>query len=503
MKTKYSALFVLITLSSQLFGQASTRKLPSTINHPSINTSAPFINLDGNKLVYLSDYTEDSKPAIFQSNRADGVNWSEGKMLPRQINNALSFQKGYTLSPDGRIFYMSISRSTGLGGFDIYQSEQRGSVWTEPVNIGVPFNSKMHDASPTFSTDGNAVYFMRCEKMSFEKAEGCRLLFSRKKQNGTWGEPEELPSYINTGNSQSPRIMGDGQSLIFSSDKLSPNQGGMDLYLTRRDGSSWTEPQPLTFVNSAGDDQFVSATSLGRYLMIDMPGTRKREIVEVLFPSELKPKATLKIEGSVNTPACYVSVMDIATQKKVYEGKPRNNQFVVYLNEGSRYELAVDPEQDNVTFFSRVIDLAQNKIAQVERVNVSLGAASEGQNLELPVIFYDDSLSITPAAEVSLRRLARFIKANPGKRFTVTVKSTATPGTSTPEPVVSDSLALSDSTSQNTVQAPVASVPSIEQQRISQIVTYLTKLGIDNSKFETAIVEVDEKPSSIITLTVM
>jgi hypothetical protein len=360
----------------------------------------------------------------------------------------------------------------------------------------------MHDASPTFSTDGRAAYFMRCEKMNFEKAEGCRLFTSSKKPNGSWGEPEELPSFINTGNSQSPRIMGDGQTLIFSSDRLAPNKGGMDLYQTQRQGTTWTQPQALTFVNNAGDDQFVSATSLGRYLMIDAAGTRKREIIEVLFPAELKPKATLKIEGNLNTSACYISVIDIDTQKKVYEGKPSNNQFIVYLAEGSRYELAVDPEQDDFTFYSKVIDLTQEKIAQVEKVNVSIGAADEAQNLDLPVIFFDDSLAITPVSEVSLRRMARIIKANPNRRFTININADVMPSNTAEELVAGDSLALADTNTQDAPEGPVISSPNTAQLQTDQIVSYLEKVGIDSSAFDHAIIKAEGKKESIVTVIV-
>src|SRR5688572_4860026 len=103
-------LSVLAALPGQLYAQAQIRKLPPNINHPTINVSAPFTNLDGNALLFLSDYAEDDKTVMYFSTRIDGVNWKDPVMLPKAINNGLNFLKAYTLSPDGKTIYLTNSR---------------------------------------------------------------------------------------------------------------------------------------------------------------------------------------------------------------------------------------------------------------------------------------------------------------------------------------------------------------------------------------------------------
>lgn len=423
MKRQILAFLSLVVCSSQLTAQVQTRKLPANINHPTINVSVPFTNLDGNALLFLSDYAEDDKTVIYFSTRTDGVNWKDPVMLPKTINNGLNYLKGYTLSPDGKTIYLTNSRTNGLGGFDIYKSEQKGNFWSELVNLGLPLNSKSNDGSPTFSADGNAVYFMRCEKMNFEKAEGCKLMMSKKKPNGQWDEPVDLPASVNTGNSQTPRIMGDNETLIFSSDKLSPNKGGMDLYMTRWSGSSWSSPTPLDFVNTANNDQYVSATSLGRYLMKDAPGARKSEIVEVLFPSAIKPKATMKVEGQVNPNSAFVSIFNQKNQNKVFNGKPSaTGSFIVYLNEGNKYDLSIDPEQDNYTFYSKAFDLTNDKFPQIEKLSATLKPVASGDEIELAgVSFKPNSFELTSTSAQELRRAVRMIKGNPSFKFNIDI----------------------------------------------------------------------------------
>jgi len=407
-------LSVLAGLPNHLYAQAQIRKLPPNINHPTINVSVPFTNLDGNALIFLSDYADDGKIVMYFSTRMDGVNWKDPVMLPKTINSGLNFLKGFTLSPDGKTIYLTNSRSGGLGGFDIYKVEQKGSFWSELTNLGLPLNSKGNDGSPTFSADGSAVYFMRCEKMTFDKAENCKLMMSKKNPKGQWDEPVELPASINTGNSQTPRIMGDGETLIFSSDKFSQSKGGMDLYMTRWNGSTWSAPLGLDFVNTPNDDQFVSATSLGRYLMKDAPGQRKSEIVEVIFPSSIKPKTTMKVEGMASPPTAYVSVFNKKDQSKVFNGRPSaTGSFLLYLNEGNKYDLSIEPEQDNYTFYSKEFDLSGDKFPQIEKVAATLKPVSVGDEIELAGIsFKPNSFELTTSSNQELRRLVRMIKGN-------------------------------------------------------------------------------------------
>lgn len=502
LRLKLTLVLAYVLALESISAQAPFRRLPNPINHPSINVSAPFINLDGDVLLYISDDTEGNRPMIFASSRTDGVNWNACKVLPRTINNGLSFLKGYTLAPNGSSIYLAIKRSNGLGGFDIYRSDRRGAVWGEPVNVGLPFNSKGHDASPTFSADGTAAYFMRCDEMTFDQAKGCKIFSIRKKPNGQWNEAEELPAYINTGNSQTPRIMGDGETLIFASDKIVPGAGGMDLYETRWDGTAWSHPLPLTFLNTAEDDQFVSATSLGRYLMKDSRGTRTTEIVEVLFPAELKPKATLMVEGTVNTSASFVSVTDLQTRRKVFEGRPKSNEFLVYINEGSIYELAVDPEQDDMTFYTQIFDLTTEKIQQREKVAASVQQLSRGAEIILPPVFNGADAELPAAAMPTLKRVARLIKANPDFRFLMQITAPTQPASQFKEESVIDSTATFAPQTDSSASTPEVAAGEMSSTQLlgDSILNYMESLGVSRNVVSVRIVDDQEADALAVKL---
>lgn len=421
------ALLALVA-AEQAHSQAQVRKVSTTINHPSLNVYAPYISADANAIVFLTDNAEDHVLTPFFSFRDRG-DWREPQVLPKSVNTRLNFTRGFGLSADGETLLFSTMKSPGVGGFDIWFSDWKGTVWGNPVNPGAPINSRAHEACASLTADGKTMYFMRCERMDQNRADGCKIFRVDKKSNGMWGDPVALPDHINTGNSQSPRIMADAQTLIFSSDKLLPSKGGMDLYLSRRTGESWSDPIALEFVNTDKDDQYVSVTGLGRYLMRDSRGARKNELVEYLIPEELRPKGMMKIDGRVvdeegKPLQAYVSLVNGQTGERIYNGRPdANGSFLVYAMEGNRYELSVDPEHGNKTYYTRVFDLTREPLPQVEKVRAVLKPLAVGDELVLDgVTFQPHSAEIDmDASQRTLQRLTRMVTANPHLRFEVEV----------------------------------------------------------------------------------
>lgn len=424
---KIICFFLFLITINLVYGQAKTRRLPGIINHPSFNLFAPFISHDGNALLFVSDTGEDGALTVSYTSREN--DWTQPVELPKNVNHRLVYLKGFGLSADGKKLYFTSTKSPVVGGYDIMISELKGTSWTEPQNLMLPINSKTNEGCPSLTPDGNTIYFMRCDKMDQRNAGGCKLFRADKKSNGRWEEPKELPSNINTGNSQSPRIMADSETLIFSSDKMQSSKGGMDLYLSRINNGNWSDPIPLDFVNTEQDDQFVSIAALGRYLIKEAPGPRKNsELVEFLIPEELRPKGMMKVEGIITDEnnkalSAYITITDLATGKRVYSGRPAaDGSYFVYISEGSKYELSIDPEQSNVGYFSKQFDLTTDKIPQREKINVVLKAPTSGEALSLDGLqFKPSSSELDSTAENEIKRLVRLIKANPHLDFEIQV----------------------------------------------------------------------------------
>lgn len=427
MRKAFLALTVLSGFIQPALAQSQMRKLPSVINHPSLNVVAPYISADGNALLFASDGGQDGALIISYTSRER--DWSSPIELPKHLNNRLNFLKGYALTGDGKKVFVTSAKSPVIGGYDIMSSDLSGNTWSMPVNLMLPINSKSNEACPSITPDGNVLYFMRCDNMDQYKASGCKIFSSTKKSNGQWSDPVELPASVNTGNSQTPRILADGETLIFSSDKIIPNKGGMDLYMSKLSGQIWSEPVALDFVNTERDDQYVTVSANGRYIIKEAKGARNNyELTEFLFPDNLRPRSLMKVEGKIlgadgGSVASYIAVTDLRTNKPVYARKTaQDGSYFFYLPEGSRYEMSVDPEQSKYTFYSKYIDLESDKIPQKEKINVTIKTPQPGDEIPLNLVAFDsNSTDLNQLARQELGRLSRLVKANPDLSFEIQV----------------------------------------------------------------------------------
>ncbi len=417
--------WILACLSAQ--AQQPVRRLPGIINHPSLNLFAPFISADGNAIVFISDNGTDGQYIVSYTSRE--TDWKTPEELPKHLSNRLNFTRGYALSADGRKMYVTSAKSPVIGGYDIFVSELKGNTWSNPENLMLPINSRTNEACPSLTPDGMTIYFMRCDKMNTEKAEGCKLFRASKKPNGQWEEPEELPAFINTGNSQTPRILADKETLIFSSDKFPSGKGGMDLYITRIRDGKWSDPEPLDFVNTERDDQYVSVNALGRYILKEARGARNNwQLTEFLIPAEFKPKSLTKVTGTVHdrdgsSVPVYISAVDVFSGKRIRSLRPdADGSFFFYLPEGSTYEVAFDPEKSEHLFHTMLLDVTGEKIKQIEKVDVVIGPPAAGDEIKLDILaFQPYSDQIDPGTTQELKRLSRLAKANPHLGFEIQV----------------------------------------------------------------------------------
>lgn len=357
---------------------------------------------------------------VYFSQREVG-DWKQPVELPKHLNTRLNLMPGYSLSPDGKTLYITSAKSGGVGGFDIWSSDFTGGTWQPMKNLFLPINTKGNEGCPTFTPDGNTIFFMRCDKMDMQKADKCKIFMAKKKAGiNQWDEPVELPATINTGNSQSPRIAADGETLIFSSDKFSPNKGGMDLYVSKLKNGTWSPPLPIDVVNTEKDDQYVSMQANGRYLLKDTPGKGKSEIIEYLLPDDIRPRGVMKVDGFIKdaegkpTPA-YISVFDLFNNKRLLSARPeKDGSFFFYLLEGNAYELSVDHEEGSYTFFSKQYDLMHNETLRNEKLNVTLKPITAGDEIELNGLhFVPHTLTLDNNAESELRRVSRLMKSTP------------------------------------------------------------------------------------------
>lgn len=219
-----------------------------------INTSnseyLPSLTADGQTLVYTVRERNDEN--FYMSIRGT-EDWQEGKPI-LAINTEMN-EGAQSISADGKIiFFTDCGGRSGYGSCDIFYSEVRDGKWTPAENVGRPINGKSWDAQPSISSDKNALYF--CSNRQGGNGES-DIWVSYRQADGEWAAPENLGDKINTPEKeQSPFIHPDGQTLYFMSNGH-PAMGGYDIYFSRKqEDGIWGEPQnigyPINTENNEG-----------------------------------------------------------------------------------------------------------------------------------------------------------------------------------------------------------------------------------------------------------
>lgn len=121
---------------------------PRPIQNKTINTSffdgAPTLTADGNTMYFVSDRDGiNSKSDIYVVYKT-GKQWGAAKKLPMTVNTKSNETTPF-ISADGRFLFFSSDGHNGMGGYDIYVTENQGNSWSEPINLGPDFNTVNDD----------------------------------------------------------------------------------------------------------------------------------------------------------------------------------------------------------------------------------------------------------------------------------------------------------------------------------------------------------------------
>lgn len=169
---------------------------------------------------------------------------------------------------------------------DIYtvQEDAKGDLIITD-KLPSPLNSKLNDGAVVFNAAYDEVFITRNNKHC-KKHDQLQIL--RSTFDGTsWSRPELL-NFEMTGFSYAhPALSPDGNTLYFSSDVAGSGYGGMDLYMSKRNGSIWETPINLgPAVNTSGNETFpfVAADSTLYFTSDGQPGYGGMD----LFHSKLK-----------------------------------------------------------------------------------------------------------------------------------------------------------------------------------------------------------------------
>jgi len=156
---------------------------------------------------------------------SDGLAIDDVTVLPAPVNN-VEWDHHPALSPDGSMLVFASERFGGHGRSDLWMSRREGRTWSAPVNLGPLINTSGNEMTPSFSADGQTLYFASDNREGYG---GFDLYASRKTASG-WGEPSLLPPpYNSTGDDIFLHGGVDVDTSYISSNRAG-GSGGYDIY---------------------------------------------------------------------------------------------------------------------------------------------------------------------------------------------------------------------------------------------------------------------------------
>lgn len=223
---------------------------------PVINSSArdaePTFTADGNTMYFNCFDRGRTGSDICVSRRVDGE-WTDPEIVDVVSTEEYS-EVEPLLSPDGRQLYIMSARPDGIGGADFWVSDLVDGEWTEPRNLGAPFNTPYMDhclyfAGPSWEN----AYWTSTRPGGY----GGNDIWMSQRVDGVWQPAVNLGPNVNTAETEHHSLPSpDGRSLYVSAVRAD-GLGGEDIYVTTRDANGvWGSLVNLgPAVNSPRDDR--------------------------------------------------------------------------------------------------------------------------------------------------------------------------------------------------------------------------------------------------------
>ena len=385
-------------------------------------------NINSKLPEYLPTLTADEQMMIF-TRRVSGQEdfyvsqkqrdqWSPS--YPLHDLNTKENEGAHCLSADGTLLILTgCNKAGGLGSCDLYFSQVDGERWSKPKNLGSQVNSSSWDSQPALSANNRKLYFSSERK----GGAGGRDLWMTQRTVSGWSPPVNVTQLNTPFNEEAPFLHADQISLYFMSDGHA-GYGGTDLFISRRIGESWSQPQNLgapmntpadegaLHINLAGDKGYFA-----RALQNDI------DIFSFSLSDHFRPtQATFVVIQALDARSgdslqATVKVNDLGSgQTFEYSRTNTKGELLLCITIGKEYGIQVD--HPGYSFYSSNINLEEAKsIGEPHYIKASLwplDKISVNATAEVPIIlrnvFFESGLATLLAkSHLELDRLRELL----------------------------------------------------------------------------------------------
>lgn len=367
-------------VDSMQYYSDTKKQVSGGLNLEGAVTFAPSISADGRTIIFEANIGGGYK--LFESRFENNI-WSD----PLPIDSINNFAEGNSLiggpsiSFDGNLLYFFASVDNAKRE-DIFYSVRGESGWSRPKNLGDIINTSGYEAFPSISADGRTLYFVR-ENASGPQDKDLRKLNnfctsiykSSRDDQGNWSVPVKLPDPINQECEKAPKIMADGKTLIFSSNRPD-GKGDYDMYQAKLNVlGEWSFPVPLAYVNTSSSDQLPCISAQGDLMYYTY---NNEKIYSVVIPPHLRQFMNNIIQGYITDQdtkqgiSAEIIVTDAFTSEVVMrlDNNPNDGRYTVVLPVGRSYNIEI--RKDGYSSHAASYDLIKTKKYQETTHNIEL-----------------------------------------------------------------------------------------------------------------------------------
>jgi hypothetical protein len=180
---------------------------------------------------------------LWYTKPTDGI-WDSARVVEAPVSSNYGEETPWMIwegSDTLLLFFCSLSRSGGLGGWDIWQARKISGVWQTPTNIGSPVNTSGLESSPNIWVSPTLLGLDSIRMYYVTNFGG----YYADRVDGVWRNPVRLTDIINSGGIDRPSISFDNQTLYFSSSRPG-GYGQRDIWYSTYSSGVETEAQRLS-----------------------------------------------------------------------------------------------------------------------------------------------------------------------------------------------------------------------------------------------------------------
>lgn len=313
-------------------------------------------------------------PTRYEVRRMDKFNSRRGEFSPMLAGD--KYDQLYFASSRSKDKDAKVSAITGQNNNNLFlvKQDEKGA-WLAPVELEDEVNTEYDEGTPSFSPDGNTMYYTYCA----QDPEGPRTaeIYISTRSSAKWGKGTRATIVKDSVTALGhPSISPDGKYLYFVSDAVG-GFGGKDIFRARVAGNDFGPMENLgKEINTPGDEMFPYV----------------RDSVTLYFASNGHPgmggldlfKATQDSTGKWNVENLGAPINSMADDFGItFAGKEERGFFCSNRNDARGYDHIYSFERPTITIF---IEGIVNDVDEypIEDATVRI-VGKDGLNVKVPV----------------------------------------------------------------------------------------------------------------------